>query len=518
MGLAEPSSASTASLHRPRVLAGAGDRQLSNTSAQAGSSSSAAQQSGNFPTTASPGQAGPLQAPAPAILPQGVTARTPKSVVFRTDYLQHTSRPQQLIPSGLFPQAVQGEQGWGFTYRTVPGREGAPENWVWVVVCVGGTTRRGWVPIEKLRIGEFLRSPLPIQYAKAQPALPQLTHRQTDSVLYRTMKGVWQMIKDNKETVLEPLGGEPDGNEDAFGEDTRDLLYGPETGRYVDLMYDSVVPELRNIMDNGTFSPRSFVNPPYGTRVKQVTKDWPGDEWAVIYAMVTEGVTHGLTKCVDPPSTNNMAIYIGQSGRTPDRCIIPGNSHLWWIQNPQSGKTALAEKYQIARTGRKTIWIPVVMIRKSHPALARLGWTKFLHIAELTFVTLLRTWNPLVLRPSTNPHELGSYARDYESAAIFRKFIDEVSRRTGWNPEPTLGMNWTTPIFSQMFWERAWISWYDRDRQSWVFRTRCTLVNTHKKGKKDILYFSFGANNRSMNLPTPVFDMGFLKPGDAIHL
>lgn len=251
--------------------------------------------------------------------------------------------------------------------------------------------------------------------------------------------------------------------------------------------------------------------------VKQVTKTWPGDEWAVIYAMVTENVQHGLKRCVDPPATNDMAIYIGQSGRTPDRCIIPGNSHLYWIENPHAGQHGSAEKYQIARSGTKTIWIPVMMIKKNDPGLIRLGWTRLLHIAELTFVTLLRSWNPLVLRTS-NPHELGSYARDYESAAIFKRFIDEVSIQTTWNPEPTLGMNWTTPIFSQMFWERAWVSWYDRDRQSWIFRTRCTLVNTHKKGKKDILYFSFGANNRALCLPTPVLDMGHLKPGDAIHL
>lgn len=234
---------------------------------QSSSSRSAVQQPGDAQTASGARQTGPLQAPAPLDrLPSNRHATDPRAIVFNFDYRQHGTRPPQLEESDLFPQALRGEQGWAFTYRVIESTDGSRENWMWVVLSVGGETRRGWVPQSKLLPGQFLRSPLPIQYAKGDPTLPQLNQRQgeADSVLYRTMKGIWQMIKDNKETVLEPLGGEPDDDEDVFGADTRHLLYGPETGRYVDLIYNAIVPGLRKIMDDGQFSPREFFHPPEG--------------------------------------------------------------------------------------------------------------------------------------------------------------------------------------------------------------------------------------------------------------
>lgn len=152
-------------------------------------------------------------------------------------------------------------------------------------------------------------------------------------------------------------------------------------------------------------------------------------------------------------------------------------------------------------------------------------------MVELTTVILLKTWNPLVLR-TANPYQMGSYARDYEEASIFKALIDGVSQRTGWNPAPTLGTNWTTPIYSMIPEERVWVSWYDIERQSYLFRTRCTthFFNpdraleplTTKKGtvtpRGSGTTLSIRISGRHMVIPRDVYKEGHLKPGNGVHV
>lgn len=182
--------------------------------------------------------------------------------------------------------------------------------------------------------------------------------------------------------------------------------------------------------------------------------------------MITENVTHDLRHMMDTPSPNTTALYIGLAGFGPARAFVnPGgsSSHQYLLAHLNI-KAGRGMKYQIARTGTRTTWIPITLINKSDNRLGGLYWADFLHTVELTFVNLFRFWNPLVLRTAIT-HEMGSYARDYETADIFKNLIDGVSAATGWNPAPTLGCNCPTPVFSYMPEDRVWISWYDTERQ-----------------------------------------------------
>lgn len=84
---------------------------------------------------------------------------------------------------------------------------------------------------------------------------------------------------------------------------------------------------------------------------------------------------------------------------------------------------------------------------------------------------------------------MGSDARNYESEQAFSRLIDNVSTETSWNREPTLGLNRITPMFSATPEERVWVSWFDRDRQTYFFRTRCTLEKTPQSARLGTVLF-----------------------------
>lgn len=443
-----------------------------------------------------------------------------------TNYLAPRDGPRELKSRELFPQALAGERGWAFQFKSVTGSKGVPDYWVWVVVSVGGNTRCGWVPREILRPGEFLRDSMPIDIPGQkihQPPLPKATTQQQDTVLYRTLQGIWAGIRSNRDTFLAPIISQED-----IGLAER-TLYGPGATGYADLLYRSISPQLRSIMDDGQFNPREFLES--GSGIRRMTSSWPPDDYAVIYLMLTDGVQHGLKNLVKPPVQNDLAIYMGQAANGPNRCLVGGSScHKWLLNHPEL-KHGSCMKYKIARTGKNTVWIPFMLFRKSSHELHNLGWEDILHVAELTAVVLLKTWNPLVLKTG-NPHSMGSYARDYEAASVFKALIDDVSQRTGWNPAPTLGTNWTTPIYSMMPEERVWVSWYDIERQSYFFRTRCTVhfcnedrtlkPLTTKKGtvtpRGSGTTLSIRISGRHMVIPRAVYKAGHLKPGDGVHV
>lgn len=382
------------------------------------------------------------------------------------------------------------------------------------------------MPKGPLKPGEFLRDSMTIEIPGKkipQPPLQKTTPQQKDTVLYRTLQGIWEGIRNNRDTFLAPIVSQED-----IGLAER-TLYGSGGAGYADLLYRSISPQLRGIMDQGQFNPREFLNP--NRAIRQMTSSWPSDDYAVIYLMISDGVQHGIKKLVNPAVQNDLAIYAGQGANGPNRCLTGGSScHKWLLSHPEL-EHGSCMKYKVARTGKETVWIPFMLIQKSSGELQSLGWEDILHVAELTTVILLKTWNPLVLR-TTNPHQMGSYARDYEAASIFRALIDDVSQKTGWNPAPTLGTNWTTPIYSIMPEERVWVSWYDTQRQSYFFRTRCTthFFNpdralkpvTTKKGtvtpRGSGTTLSIGISGRHMVIPRDIYKEGHLKPGDGVHV
>lgn len=445
--------------------------------------------------------------------------------MFMANYVAPRQNPRELVGQQLFPKAVAGERGWAFRFIPVTGSMGSPDYWVWVVVSAGGETRRGWMPKGPLSPGEFLRDSMEIQIPGKihQPPVQKATPQQKDTVLYRTLQGIWEGIRSNRDSFLAPIISQEDTSL------IKRTLHGSGGTGYPDLLYRSLSPQLRNIMDQGQFNPTEFIDPRNG--IRQVTASWPSDDYAVIYMMVTDGVQHGIKNLVNPPPQNDIAIYAGQGANGPNRCLSGGSScHKWLLSHPEL-KHGSCMKYKIARTGNNTVWIPFMLIEKSSSELRGLGWEDVLHVAELTTVVLLKTWNPLVLK-TVNPQQMGSYARDYEAASVFKALIDIVSQETGWNPAPTLGTNWTTPIYSMMPEERVWVSWYDIERQSYFFRTRCTIhffkpdrsfkpATTKKgtvipRGKGPQLCIRI--SERNWTIPRDVYKEGHRKPGDGVHV
>lgn len=415
----------------------------------------------------------------------------------------------------FFPEARAGEEGWAYRHRQVTALNGSTIDLVWVVVRDGSDHRSGFVLSNSLIRGEIRRDPIPIELRPEQlgpvPHSTNLTRQQRDSVLYRTIDGLWRMIRSNRTTVLAPIASQ---EETDLVDQT---LYGPHANHYVDLLYDCTIPEVRKIMDGGKFSAQEFLDP--AKRVQRMRKTWPSDEYAVIYTMLTEGVTHGTMRFMDraPANGSALALYIGQTSNGPDRCFLAGQSHQALLHRPES-KAGKSLKYQIHRSGnwKETTWIPLLRIRKSDPRVQALTWKNFLHVAELTFTVLMKSWNPLLQRPASLD-QMGSYARDYEASSVFRKLIDEVASTTGWDPAPTVGTNWVTPIFSAMPEDRVWVSWYNADRKAWIFRTRCTIiydVSPHSKYKALVVKIS----GRTITLPAKLHNDGDLKYGEGVHL
>lgn len=379
-------------------------------------------------------------------------------------------------------------------------------------IPAGGTTIQGWVPKSELTPGELRRDPIPIdidtnRIRHQQPSrVSGLTSEQKGSVLYRTIRGLWQAIHDNKDMVLAPIAHQ---NEIELIDRT---LYGPEAYHYTDLLYSCIEPSVRKIMDDGNFSAQELINP--SGSVPKITRQWPSEEFAVIYAMISTGATHGVQRFLDSFSSEMVAFYVGQASMAPLRCFLFSNSHQHFLENPQS-KGGKAMKYQIHRTGNNTVWVPLVLLKKTDSRLGRLRWTDFLHIAELSFTVLMKAWNPLVQRTGII-EQMGSYARDYEAAAVFKKLIEDVAATTGWQPAPVLGTNWSTPISSVMPEDRAWISWYDTERQSWLFRTRATLYRDDTQDNQRALQLCVG--NRRIHVPATLLHTGDLNHGDGVHL
>ncbi|KAG8163583.1 hypothetical protein KVR01_006880 [Diaporthe batatas] len=367
---------------------------------------------------------------------------------------------------------------------------------------------------------------MPIQIASQKtykPPVQKTTPQQKETSLYQTLQGIWQGIRENRDTFLAPIVSQEDTS---LAERT---LYGCSGDGYADLLYRSISPRLRDIMDHGHFNPTEFLDPKKG--VQQMDSKWPSDDYAVIYLMVSEGVQHGIKDLVQPRAQNNLAIYVGQAANGPNRCLTGGSScHHWLLSHPDL-RHGSCVKYKVARTGKRTVWIPFMLIKKSSSEVHGVGWEDIVHVAELTTVVLLKTWNPLVLM-TANPQQMGSYARDYEAASAFRALIDKVSQKTGWSPAPTLGTNWTTPIYSMMPEERVWVSWYDIARQSYFFRTRCTThyyspdrtlkPKTTKKGTVTArgpgTSLCLNISGRKLTIPNAVNKAGHLEPGDGVHL
>lgn len=378
-----------------------------------------------------------------------------------------------------------------------------------------------------LKPGEFLRDSMTIEIPRRkihQPQAPlqKTTPQQRVTVLYQTLQGIWEGIRNNRDTFLSPIASQEDIS---LAEQT---LYGNGGSGYADLLYRLISPQLRSIMDQGQFNPKEFLDPK--REVQQMTSSWPSDDYAVIYLMITDGVQHGIKRLVNPPVQNDLAVYAGQGANGPRRCLISTFGHKWLLSHPEL-QHGNCFRYDVARSGNNTVWIPFMLVNKSSSELHNLGWENLLHVAELTTVILLKTWSPLVLK-TVNPHQMGSYARDYEAASIFRALIDDVSQRTGWNPASTLGTNWATPVYSNMPEERIWVSWYDIERQSYFFRTRCTThffkpdrtlkPVTTKKGtvtpRGTGTTLSIQISGRHLVIPRDIFKEGHLKPGDGVHV
>lgn len=255
-------------------------------------------------------RSGPTQAPLSMDAP-GQDER-PRAVVFMGNYVAPGEVPRELGGQQLFSQALAGERGWAFRFIPVTGSTGSSDYWVWVVVSVGGTTRRSWIPKGSLKPGEFLCDSMPIDIPGKkihQPPLQKTTSQQKETVLYRTLQGIWEGIRSNRDIFLAPIVSQED-----IGLAER-TLYGSGGAGYADLLYRSISPQLRGIMDQCQFNPRDFLDP--AKAIRQMTSSWPSDDYAVIYLMVTDGVQHGIKNLVKPSAQNDLPLTQAKGQMVP---------------------------------------------------------------------------------------------------------------------------------------------------------------------------------------------------------
>lgn len=81
-----------------------------------------------------------------------------------------------------------------------------------------------------------------------------------------------------------------------------------------------------------------------------------------------------------------------------------------------------------------------------------------LKIAEHTITTLCYSWNPKLLKSTSDIVAFGRYARSWKAAQVFSILALRIFKATGWKLSGISGLNWSTPLTESQTHERTiWV-------------------------------------------------------------
>ncbi|KAJ4011461.1 hypothetical protein NW752_008460 [Fusarium irregulare] len=372
-------------------------------------------------------------------------------------------RPALKVTKGeevfVFQTQVRADSSWGYTQR--------PE---------GNEFKRGWVPLNILKKGNRVVEPLPIELPAAHQTFAQNPNNlASENVLQETLRDLWRSVKAS-ETALKNVI--PSMSEKSIG-----ILFHQRAHEYGDCVYNALLGQARTIMSNGNFSVETLRTLP------QVSAQWP--KQAGIYMILYEipaGIRVGGV-------TYTTIIYIGQTIGFQGR----KSAH---IQNKESKNSI---HYRLARQAQNMVMVPLLLLPQGPVP------HSFLDIAEFSLVCLMRSWYALLFRPAETS-VIGSYALDYDACLAFSGLMREVSQRTGWNPGRTYGVNWHTPICTHPRADSQWTSWYDRNDETYVYRTRKKLM---VRASATEIYWQA---ERKIGIPTALAREAGFQNGQSVHL
>lgn len=312
----------------------------------------------------------------------------------------------------------------------------------------------------------------------------------------KTLRAIWSSIKVGRNALLRPN----ERNDQVIGR----VLFGPYVDSYADILYRSLTPEAIQVMRNGRFNPRDLV-----AQLQPVGSQFNSRVACGTYILFFGDINHGFSRLVDRNNPPSDAIYAGQTVDYPDRL----SRHMAVMESERDSNI-----YRVGRTSPEHMrnMLPFFTFRPDDPAIVEQGLTQILNIAELTQVCLFQSWVPLLTRqaPSTGT---GGHILHYEHASTFANMMKLVCQTTGWDPSPTVGLNWQTPVLSQSKLEREWIVWYDYQRSSYIYRSshQVLVYNANRSTQVNI---HWGSDPRLISLPVEVQAMAEFESGDPVTL
>lgn len=342
-------------------------------------------------------------------------------------------------------ELTKGDLGWAHNQR-------GP--WLNVDIKQNGKFERGWVHVSAIEIGQRHADPIPIKFPPPVPLPGPPPINPNNDVLMKTLKAIWYTIKNSGNAIVD--------TSDQQKPSIQRVLFGAGVDRYAELIYRNIVPEALAVMRNGNFDPRDLVD-----RVPEIGPLHSPDAVRGTYIYYFNDVKDGLAHMANADNPPRDALYSGQSMNFPNRQTM----HEACIDNkPHQGKQD-SLKYRVARTsppgGRKMI--PLILFRTDDPEVAHFTPGVMMNVAELTQVCLFQSWLPLLIKGSP-PATSGTRVADYEYARKLSNMMRLINSKTGWNPRPTLGLNWMTPAVSFSEQDREWLSWYNLDRGCHIYR------------------------------------------------
>lgn len=264
-----------------------------------------------------------------------------------------------------------------------------------------------------------------------------------------------------------------------------------------------MVSGVAQIMKNGRFDPRQLATSGLVPEVGPEHRSKVGI-YLRIYTDVQSNAVNLVRREYERPRD---AIYVGQTidfqfRKTCHEGGIAGRHH-------QS-----SNHYKVGRTAERRYMLPIMLFSTDDPDIGSIGMRNILDVAELTAVCLFQSWYPLLLRDGS-ANITGSFIQDIQNASTCFGLMEEVRQRTGWSPKRLLGLNWLTPALegSQMD-EKIWISWYDPDRQAYLYRCRCR-VTLRREGREGYVLFR---GSHAITIPDDILKVANFTHGDPISM